>query len=83
MTRRGDEEGHPDERIRLFGEIYRLYAQNLWTIGLVGDAPYLVVVQDRFRNVPQISYYDIYSRWLANTATECYAIAPEGGPETD
>ncbi len=65
------------ERVRLFREIYHLYAQNLWHIGLVGDAPYLAVVQDRFRNVPEISYYDIYSRWLANTAPECYAITPD------
>ena len=63
-----------DEQVALFRKIYDLVAENVWGIGLVYEIPILVVVQDRFRNVPEVAYYDWYSRGPGNTAIECYAI---------
>ena len=64
----------PKKQIELFDKIHDLAADNLWYIGLVGEVPIPVVVQDHFRNVPEVSYYDWYSRGPGNTAIECYAI---------
>ena len=50
-------------------------AEQAWkALGLVGEVPVLAVVQDRFRNVPQLAYFDWYCRGPGNTAPECYAI---------
>ncbi len=64
-----------EKQIELYGKMQEIAAENLWSIGLVGELPVLVVVQERFRNVPEVAYYDWYSRGPGNTAVECYAIA--------
>ncbi len=63
-----------DKQVALFHKIYDLMAENVWYIPFVYEVPILVVVQDRFRNVPEVAYYDWYSRGPGNTAIECYAI---------
>ncbi|GAI32405.1 unnamed protein product, partial [marine sediment metagenome] len=40
------------ERIRLGKKILRSQAENLWTIGTVGNQPHVVLVKNRLRNVP-------------------------------
>jgi len=67
----------PDEatQIKLFDEIHRIKVEQAWDmLGLVGEVPVLVVAQDRFKNVPQLAYFDWYCRGPGNTAVECYAI---------
>ena len=46
------------ERIKMGQEIFRLNADNVWTIGTVGLSPMvmgIVVVKNNFRNVPEIA----------------------------
>ncbi len=42
-----------EERIRLGKEILRSNAENLWTIGTVGEAPLPIIVRNNLRNVPE------------------------------
>ncbi|HEY3418230.1 MAG TPA: ABC transporter substrate-binding protein, partial [Armatimonadota bacterium] len=67
----------PDEaeQRRLFMQIIELNRQNLWVIGTIGEVPALFIVQDSFRNVPDVSLCGWQFRGPANTAPECYAIA--------
>ena len=65
------------EQKRIFDQIIDLNRQNLWVIGTVGQAPSLYVVQDTFRNVPEVAINGWQFRGPGNTAPECYAI--EGG----
>jgi len=45
------------ERIELGKELLRSQAENLWTIGTVGRTPYVVVVKNNLRNVPETGLY--------------------------
>ncbi len=63
-----------EKQVELMDQIHELKAENLWAIGLVGDLPIIAVVQDRFKNVPEVAYYDWCSKGPGNTAIECYAI---------
>ncbi len=65
------------EQIRLFKKIIELNRQNLWVIGTIGDIPQIFVVQNRFRNVPEVAVASWVVRSPGNTAPECYAIAEE------
>ena len=45
----------PEEKIELAQEVFRMQADNLWTIGTVGNTPAVLgiaVVNNDFRNVP-------------------------------
>jgi hypothetical protein len=55
-------------------EILRLNAVNRWHIGILGNLPQLVVVQNQMRNVPSA----VIPSWgpASATATECYCIDP-------
>ncbi len=68
----------PDEQLRLFQKIIELDRQNLWTIGLVGDVPSILVVKNTFRNVPDVAVTGWSFRTPGNTAPECYAIDEMG-----
>jgi len=70
----------PDEHIRLFGEIIELNRRNLWVIGTVGEVPSIFVVNNTFRNVPEVAIAGWVFRTPGNTAPECYAI--EEAPST-
>jgi len=50
-----------DEEVEVFKEIYKLYAENVWMIGLVGEIPALLVKKNYFMNVPDKSLYS-YAR---------------------
>jgi peptide/nickel transport system substrate-binding protein len=66
-----------DEHKRLFRLLLELNYENLWTIGMVGARPSIVVVDNRFRNVPEVAVSAWQFRTPANTAVECYAIVPD------
>lgn len=63
-----------DKQVEYMLKIQEIAAENIWQIGLIGNLPKIVVVQDRFKNVPEVSYYDWCSKGPGNTAIECYAI---------
>ncbi len=69
----------PQEHIRLFKKIIDLNRKNLWVIGTLGDVPTIFVVNDRFRNVPEVAIAGWVFRTPGNTAPECYAIKTEAG----
>ena len=60
---------HPGAR--LGKKIQRINTENIWTFGLIGDLPGLVLVKNSFRNVPDeaVLYHNV-----GLTAPECYAI---------
>jgi peptide/nickel transport system substrate-binding protein len=78
LYRRIELTADPREQRRLFMHIIDLNRQNLWVIGTIGDAPVLYIVNDQFRNVPDVAISGWQFRGPANTAPECYAIAPGG-----
>jgi peptide/nickel transport system substrate-binding protein len=69
----------PDEgeQIDLFRKIIDLNRENLWVIGVVGDIPLIFLVNDDFRNVPEVAVGGWVPRTPGNTAPECYAIEKE------
>ena len=79
MIRLGDEiiRNDPDDQIELFEERYRLFAENVWMIGLVGEVPALLAKKNYFMNVPEKALYS-YSRGrrLQLTNPEQYWIDP-------
>lgn len=42
-----------EEGIRLVKEAFRLHAENLWTVGIIGEAPTPIVVKNNVGNVPE------------------------------
>ena len=64
------------EQKRLFQTILDHNRENLWVIGMVGELPSIVVVNDSFRNVPDVAVQSWMFRTPGNTAPECYAINP-------
>ena len=74
LFRQIENETDPAEQIRLFREIMDLNREHLWAIGLIGDVPSIFVVQNRFRNVPDVAVTGWSFRTPGNTAVECYAI---------
>ncbi len=62
------------EHQRIFRQIIDLNKHNLWVIGTIGQVPVLYVVQDSFRNVPDVAINGWQFRGPGNTAPECYAI---------
>jgi len=64
------------EHKRLFRELLELNHENLWIIGMVGERPSIVVVDNDFRNVPEVAVGSWMFRTPGNTAVECYAIDP-------
>ena len=72
LERTIDEEG----QIRLFKEIIELNRKNLWVIGTVGAIPQIFIVNERFRNVPEVAVGCWPLRTPGATAPESYAIEP-------
>ena len=62
------------EQIRLFRRIIDLNRENLWVIGTVGLLPPIFIVQNSFRNVPEVAVASWPLRTPGATAPECYAI---------
>jgi len=44
-------------RIELGRELLRRQAENLWVLGTVGNAPYVVIVKNNLRNVPETGWW--------------------------
>ncbi len=64
-----------EEGIEVLKNIYRLYAENIWVIGLVGEVPALLAKNDYFMNVPDKSLYSYArGRRLGLTLPEQYWI---------
>jgi len=53
MQRTTDE----DERVQLLQQLLQRQAENLWTLGTVGNAPFVIVVQNAVRNVPETGWW--------------------------
>lgn len=54
-----------EEQIELGREIFRLNADNVWTIGTVGLSPMVmgtVVVKNNFRNVPEQAFNSVVTQ---------------------
>ena len=62
------------EQIRLFKEIIELNRKNLWVIGTVGAIPQIFIVNEKFRNVPEVAIACWPLRTPGATAPESYAI---------
>ena len=62
------------EQIRIFREILELARQDLWFTGIVGDIPRIFIVNDSFRNVPEVAVATWTLRTPGATAPEAYAI---------
>ena len=62
------------EQIRLFKEIIEINRQHLWAIGGVGAVPQIFIVNNSFRNVPDVAVACWPLRTPGATAPECYAI---------
>lgn len=58
----------------MFREMLDIHRKNLWYMGLVGKLPSLMLVNNRFRNVPEVAVDSWTCRTPGNTAPECYAI---------
>ena len=67
-----------NEQIRLFKEIIEINRQNLWVIGTVMGIPKLFIVQNSFRNVPEVAVGSWPLRSPGGTAPESYAIDERG-----
>jgi peptide/nickel transport system substrate-binding protein len=65
-----------DEQIRLFKEIVKLNAKNLWVIGTVGELPTIFLAATNVRNVPEVGVTNWTFRSPGNAAPECWAIEP-------
>jgi peptide/nickel transport system substrate-binding protein len=65
-----DEETH----IALFKDIMDINLENLWVIGMVGEVPAIFLVNNSFRNVPEVAIAGWVFRTPGATAPECYAI---------
>jgi len=62
-----------EEQVGLMKKILDLNRENLWVIGTIGDVPELYLVQNSFRNVPEVAVSDWVVHTPGNTAPECYA----------
>lgn len=62
-----------EKQLKLMKKILDLNRENLWVIGTVGDVPQLFLVQNSFRNVPELAVASWVVHAPGNTAPECYA----------
>lgn len=66
-----------EEQIGVLKQIFQLYSDNVWVIGLVGEIPALLAKKNYFRNVPDKSLYSwARGRRLGLTLPEQYWIDP-------
>jgi len=63
-----------EEQLRLWDEIMRLNAENLWVIGTLSCPPLLGVVKNNFRNVPERGIYSFIVNSPANFDPEQFFI---------
>ncbi|MBV7327965.1 ABC transporter substrate-binding protein [Chloroflexi bacterium TSY] len=66
-----------EERIEMGQEIFRLNADNLWTIGTVGLTPMVmgtVVVKNNFRNVPETAFNTVVVQTPGSARPEQFFI---------
>jgi peptide/nickel transport system substrate-binding protein len=64
-----------EEEVEVLKQIYKLYAEHVWMIGLVGEIPALLAKKDYFRNVPDKCLYSYArGRRLGLTLPEQYWI---------
>jgi peptide/nickel transport system substrate-binding protein len=66
-----------DDQIESTKQIFKLYAEQLWVIGLVGEIPALLAKKNYFKNVPDKSLYSwARGRRLGLSLPEQYWIDP-------
>jgi peptide/nickel transport system substrate-binding protein len=68
----------PDEQVKLSQELYRIWADNLFEIGTIGLTPMVqgvVVVTNKFSNVPKTLGNDWPLRSPGNARTEQFFFA--------
>ena len=68
-------ETEAEERIRIFHEIFKINAEEVWTITIATPPPILVVVDKQLRNVPRMAVQTYIFRSPANTGPETYFFA--------
>jgi len=60
-------------RARAGKELLSAFAENLWTIGTVGMAPFPLTVKNNLRNVPEKGYWGFdYYFWAPTIPTQWY-----------
>lgn len=70
-----------EEEVGLLREIYSLYAEQVWVIGLVGEVPAILAKKNYFMNVPDVSLYSyVRGRRLQLSLPEQYWIDPNRRP---
>jgi peptide/nickel transport system substrate-binding protein len=62
----------PDALPGLAEQYFDNWSENLWVIGTVGCMPALVVVKNKFRNVPEVAVSDVRQATPGNTNVEQY-----------
>ena len=63
-----------EEQIKIFKKIIKINHENMWVIGTVGAIPQLFIVNNDFRNVPEVAVGCWPLRTPGATAPESYAI---------
>jgi ABC-type dipeptide/oligopeptide/nickel transport system permease component/ABC-type transport system substrate-binding protein len=61
-----------DEQVKLFSQILDLAAENVWSINIATPPPYLVLVQNGIRNVPEMAVGGNDIRTPGNTGMETF-----------
>lgn len=74
----------PEEQVRIFRAALDIAAENTWTINIAEAPPFLVVVNDDFKNVPKNALYAAVTRTPANAGIETYYFGhPNRAAEPD
>jgi ABC-type dipeptide/oligopeptide/nickel transport system permease component/ABC-type transport system substrate-binding protein len=74
----------PSEQVRIFREIQKIAAENVWSIGLATAPPSLAVVDKNLRNVPERALVGATFSNPVNTGIETYFFAnPQPNPSAD
>ncbi len=64
----------PEKRKRLFQEILKANAENVYPIGAVGEVPHIVIVGNNFRNVPEKHPWTTMGRYLGPAGVEQFFV---------
>ncbi|NQS88583.1 ABC transporter substrate-binding protein, partial [Patescibacteria group bacterium] len=64
----------PEKRKRLFQEILKANAENVYPIGAVGEVPHIVIVGNNFHNVPEKHPWTTMGRYLGPAGVEQFFV---------
>jgi len=68
-------EPDPDRRVELGKELARAQAENLWVIGTVGRAPWVLIVSNDLRNVPEEGIWVWDNLWTRSMNPSSFYMA--------